>query len=327
MRGPCIPGIALLLCSGLLPAAEPGSKSAPPGSDGTPMEVIVVEGEQPGPGLWKVSSGNHVLWILGEVSPFPRRVKWKSDKFDGLLRNSQELILDLSGYWRADSTEIAAYLKAERLPEGVALKDVISPELYGRVKATARMFGATELDRLRPFSVTNRLVMSAMNSLDLNGFSARFAVEALGEKRDVKITYFSAPEPAFEQRLQYWQDAANAICLERLVDAIGDGGNGVKRLANAWSIGDIVALRSLVPAYSFSRDGFRAEQCAAAMRGGEQQARDYNAKRIQAWLDEAERALRENRRTMAVVLMTEIFAPDGYLAGLRKRGYEIVEPE
>src|SRR6185369_8776595 len=108
--------------------------------------------------------------------------------------------------------------------------------------------------------------------------------------------------------LKNWQQASNAVCLERLVEAIEDGGNGVKRLANAWSVGDIAALRRLVPAFSFSRDGLRADECAAAMRGGEQQSRDYKARRTQSWLDQAERALRENRSTMAVVLMTEIFA-------------------
>jgi hypothetical protein len=169
--------------------------------------------------------------------------------------------------------------------------------------------------------------MSAMKTLDLNGFSARFAAEDLGRKRRVKITYFAAPEPPFDERLRNWQHASNAICLERLVDALEDGGAGIKRLANAWSIGDIDALRHLVPAFSFSRDGFRADECAAAMRGGEQKSRDYNVGRTQAWLDQAERALRDNRSTMAVVLMTEIFAADGYLAALRARGYEVVEPE
>ena len=80
MRGSCIPGIALLFCSGLGLADEPG-RSIASSLDDVPamesMEVIVVTGEQPGPGLWKVSSGNHVMWILGEVSPFPRKVKWK----------------------------------------------------------------------------------------------------------------------------------------------------------------------------------------------------------------------------------------------------------
>jgi hypothetical protein len=37
-------------------------------------------------------------------------------------------------------------------------------------------------------------------------------------------------------------------------------------------------------------------------------------------------ALRNNVRTMAVVPMSELFSPDGYLAALRAAGYEIEEP-
>lgn len=291
------------------------------------MEVIVVTGEQPGPGLWRVSSGEHVMLILGDISPFPRRVKWKSRKFDVLLRNSQELIIDFSGYWRMDPGDSAAYARAEKLPQGTTLKDVISPELLARVEATAKIYDASDLDGLYPFSVTNRLVSSAMNKMDMVGFSARFSADALARKRRVRVTHFAAPEPPFGIRLNNWQHASNSICLQGVVDAIGDGGKGVKRLANAWSVGDIAALRRLVPEYSFSRDGFRTEECAAAMRGGERQLREYNQRRTQAWLDRADLALRKNRSTMAVVLMSEIFAPDGYLAGLRERGYEIVEPE
>jgi len=328
MRGSGFLGLALSLIATLAFAEEPatGTATAP---DGEPsrMEVIVVTGMQPGPGLWKVSKGNHVMWILGEISPYPRKTQWNSEKFDRLLRNSQELIIDFSGYWTLGPSDSAAYARAEKLPEGSTLKDVITPELHARAEATAKIFGASGFEKLHPFSVTNRLVTGAMRTLDLTGFSARFAADALGKKRRVKITYFAAPEPPFKVRLQNWQHASNADCLERLIDAIGDGGNGVKRLANAWSIGDIDALRRLVPAFSFSRDGFRADECAAAMRGGEQQSLEYNKRRRQAWLAEAERALQYNRSTMAVVLMSEIFAPDGYLAGLRAKGYEVVEPQ
>jgi hypothetical protein len=81
-----------------------------------------------------------------------------------------------------------------------------------------------------------------------------------------------------------------------------------------------------VPTYSFSRDGFRADECAAAMRGGDKQSLEFKTVRIQGWLKEAERALKENRSTMAVALMTDMFAADGYIAELRARGYEVVEP-
>jgi hypothetical protein len=319
-------GIALMFLSGVAAAAQAITDTAMPDTDDSELAVILVMGEQPGPGLWKVSSGEHVLWILGEVSPIPRQVEWRSQKFDKLLRNSQELLLDLSGYWRANRDEMAAYRKAEKLPAGTTLKDVIPPELHARVETTVKILRAPALEELRPFAATNRLVMSAIGTLQLKGFSARFAAEELGKKRHVKITYFSAPEPPFEKRLENWQHDSNTACLERVVDALENGGTGVKRLANAWSVGDIESLRRLVPTFSFSRDGFRTDECAAAMRGGAQQSHDYDVGRRQAWVAEAERVLRDNRSTMAVVLMSELFAMDGYLAALRARGYDVVEP-
>jgi hypothetical protein len=320
MRGTRVLGIVLLLLSGVASASEPDT-------DESGLAVVLVMGEQPGPGLWKVSSGEHVLWILGEVSPIPRRVKWKSQKFEKLMRDSQELLLDLSGFWRANAVEMSAYRRVEKLPRGTALRDVIAPELHRRVRTTARKFGAFELEELRPFSATNRLVVSAMQTMGLKGFSARFDAEDLAKGQDVRITYFAALELPFEKRLETWQHDSNAACLEAVVDALEDGGSGVKRLANAWSVGNIDELRSLVPRFSFSRDGLRAGECAAAMRGGREPLRAYDESRMNGWLREAERALRDNRSTMAVVLMSELFAPDGYLAALRARGYQVVEPQ
>jgi hypothetical protein len=319
-------GLALLLFSGIAVSSDPDPDASNPETDESGMEVVLVLGQQPGPGLWKVSSGDHVMWILGEISPYPRKAKWTSKRFENLLGKSQELLLDFSGYWRADHTDTRRLAMAEMLPNGVKLKDVIPPELNKKFQATARRFDARELDELYPFAATNRLVVSAMDSMDMKAFSARFTAEQLARKRHLKTTYFSAQELPFQDRLKNWQDPANTVCLERLVATIGDGGAGVRRLANAWSVGDIGALRQLVPSYSFSRDGFRAGECAAAMHGGERQAADYKRRRTRAWLNQAKRALRNNARTMAVVPMSELFAADGYLAALRAAGYEIEEP-
>lgn len=313
-----IAGVVLLLLSGLAIADQ---------TDESGLEVVLVQGEQPGPGLWKVSSGERVMWILGEISPYSRKVKWRSKSFENLMGNSQELLLDFSGFWSANHTDTRRLARAELLPAGVLLKDVLSPELRRRVESMARKFDAGAIDDLYPFAVTNRLVVGAMNSMDLKPFSARFTAQQLARKRRLKITRFAAPELPFEDRLKNWQDASNVVCLERLLRVIGDGSAGIRQLANAWSVGDIGALRQLVPTYSFSRDGFRSGECAAAMHGGERQAAQYKHRRTQAWLREAKRALRYNRRTMAVVPMSELFAPDGYLAGLRAAGYEIEEPQ
>ncbi|HEX6638696.1 MAG TPA: TraB/GumN family protein [Steroidobacteraceae bacterium] len=291
------------------------------------MQVVLVTGVHAGPAMWKVSSGIRVLWILGEISPYPRKLKWRSKEFERRLRQSQELIIDFSGYWWIDDDNSAALDKASRIPDGKKLEDIISPELHARVVETAAKFGNPSLEPWRPFSATNRLVSAAMKTLELDGFSVRFAAAKLGEWRKSKVTFFSAPELPFEERLVNWQSPANEVCLKRLVDTIGDGGDGVLQLANAWAVGDIPALRELVPKYSFSRDGFRAGECAAAMHGGEKQADEYKTRRTQAWVAEIERAFKTNRSTIAVVLMSELFEPDGYLAALRAKGYEIAEPK
>jgi hypothetical protein len=295
-------------------------------TDESGLAVVTVTAVYSGPALWKVTSQHGVMWILGEISPFPRKWKWKSKEFDRMLSRTQELFIDFSGYWMLEPAERTALDVAGKLPEGTTLKDVISPELHARALATAAKFGNPPLENWRPFAATNHLVSSAMKTLDLRGFSARFTAAQLGEWRKLKTTFFAVPELPFDQRLKNWQLPANEVCLSRLVEVIGDGGVGLQQLGNAWAVGDIDALRELVPRYSFSRDGFRADECAAAMHGGEQQARDYKLRRTEAWVAEAERAMKQNRVTLAVVLMSELFATDGYLAALRAKGYEIDEP-
>ena len=123
---------SLLAICGLLSASalatDPLTEATAPTTGDENIEVVLVTGIQPGPGLWKVTSGRHVMWVLGEVSPFARNVRWNSSKFDRLMRNSQELLIDFSGFWGANREEMNAYRKAEKLPKGSSLATLISPE-------------------------------------------------------------------------------------------------------------------------------------------------------------------------------------------------------
>lgn len=140
---------ALLIVSAMAVASPPESEPE--------LDVVLVSGAQPGPALWKVSAGNHDLWILGEVSPLPRKVKWRSKQFEGLLAKSQELILhDSSSY--SSGSEAAALARATRLPDEQKLADVLSPELLARVEAVTKIFGTGEpLENLSPAVVGTRL--------------------------------------------------------------------------------------------------------------------------------------------------------------------------
>src|SRR4051812_2866168 len=92
MKDPCLRIIALFFSSLVVASpARPGTASQD--SRSPEMEVVLVTGEQPGPALWRVSSGDHDLWLLGDDSPLPRKLKWRSRQFEALLAKSQEVML------------------------------------------------------------------------------------------------------------------------------------------------------------------------------------------------------------------------------------------
>lgn len=322
MLTPYITGIAALFLAGTAMADQQAGE-APPES----LEVVLVTGEQPGPGLWKVSSGANVLWILGEIAPQPGKVTWRSKRFETLLDKSQEVLLDFSGVMWPNRLQEDAEIRIRKLPDGQTLKDVVSPELYARADAARKLYGTPEsIEVLRPFYAGRRILLSALRKLGMEKrFSASFTVRRLARRANVRITYLETPGQTHEEHLKNVTQGSTVPCLEMMVQIVEDGGTGLRRLANAWSVGDIPALRQLVPVYAL-QPTHQESKCTVALYGGEQRANEFVARRTEAWLSAAERALRENKSTMAVVSMAELFAPDGYLAGLRARGYTVVEP-
>ncbi len=142
-------------------------------------------------------------------------------------------------------------------------------------------------------------------------------MQELTRKARVRVTSYSTPQIPFEERLEAVRDGANSLCLlERTVQILEDGGSGLRSLANAW------AWETSMPCVDWYPN--TGSPTVGQTSGGNQD--EYKAKRTATWLDEAERALRENQTTLAVVPISELFA-EGYLAALRARGYEVVEPK
>jgi hypothetical protein len=67
------PGIGRALRTGTLLALAATVSAQQPQPDVVLGEVLVI-GEQPGPALWKVSTDDHVLWIMGTYSPLPKQM-------------------------------------------------------------------------------------------------------------------------------------------------------------------------------------------------------------------------------------------------------------
>jgi uncharacterized protein YbaP (TraB family) len=321
MLTPFISAIATLLLANAA-APEQGAEAEP-----EDLAVVLVTGEQPGPGLWKVSSGDHVLWILGEVAPQPRKVTWRSRRFESLLENSQEVLLDFSGVMWPNILQEEAESRVRLLPSGQTLKSVVPAGLYARAEAARKMYATPErIEGMRPFYAGRRILMSALRKLEMEKrFNASLTVRKLARREWIDVTVVNATGQTHEEHLKNVTQGSTVPCLEMMVRIVEDGGDGLVSLANAWSVGDIPALRKLVPRYAL-QPTHQENECTVALYGGEQKASEFVARRTEAWLSAAEQSLKKNKSTMAVVSMAELFAPDGYLALLRARGYKVVEP-
>jgi hypothetical protein len=81
----------LMLMSALLGAsvtvhAQPASP--PAAAPQAPLQEIVIEGRHEGPRMWTVREGEHTLWILGTISPLPKKLVWQPDAVRAVLRQT-----------------------------------------------------------------------------------------------------------------------------------------------------------------------------------------------------------------------------------------------
>lgn len=111
---------------------------------GVPEEVLVL-GEQPGPGLWKVTKGSHTVWILGTYVPTPRGMVWRSKQVEGVIAASNEVLGPYSASLRVKDAKPYQSRRNN-------LKDVLPRKVYARWRALRDKYIGEdpETDKLLP---------------------------------------------------------------------------------------------------------------------------------------------------------------------------------
>jgi len=322
-----------------LPAwAQSSDAAAAPVSsaqDESTLETVVVTGEQPGPGLWKVSKDDHVLWILGAQYPLPKDMTWKASEVEQAIAQSQVVIadasakLDISFFHKL--TLLPALYGARKNADGAALKDVLPAETYSRWQTLkAKYIGDDSgVERLRPMLAANELYDKALakSGLARNGMIWN-RIRSVAKKDRVRIVEPEASIPLDDpkQTIRDFKDTAgnlDAQCLNATMTRLETDLEAMRARANAWAVGDIDALKNL-PAPS------QQDACRAAVSSNPRLHEQLDAaiKQVdQTWLAAAENALRNNASSFAVLPMDELLRPDRRLAMLRERGYTVEAPE
>jgi hypothetical protein len=311
---------------------------AVPAAAQEPIEEVLVTGQQPGPGLWKVTrpgdADGHVLWILGNYSPLPKGMTWRSTELESVLATSQELLAPVSVNASAGPlggiTLLPSLVGVRRNPAHARLQDVVPPDLYARwLPLKARYLGNDDdVEEWRPIFAAQELYRAALKKRDLVPYEGVWPrVQKLARKEKLRIT-----EPGIELKVEKARSAikefkttplADVECFARTIQRLESDLDLMRDRANAWAVGDVARLRALAPVE-------RASACiGVVLQSSFMQERGYGdlLERVQAaWLAAAEQALARNASTVAVLSIDEILKPDGYVARLRQKGYAIEDP-
>ncbi|MBV8804784.1 MAG: TraB/GumN family protein [Sinobacteraceae bacterium] len=321
-----------VVLTGITYAADPPPQrpTPTPRADEAPVAEVVVEGEHEGPRMWRVAKGGHVLWILGTISPLPRKMTWQSDAVETVLHETQEVIpaWPSIGVGANPFTALRLYFtwrKIQKPPDHSKLREQLPPELYARFSALRARYAPRDnkLEELRPMLAGGKLLDDA---LYVSGLTMRNEVQQtvlkLASKAGVKVhqTKMKVEDPVDVLKdLGETPKQSEIACLAAIVTRLETDLGPMQARARAWALGDVNTLRSL----PHSVDDRIA--CLAAVSSS-QRIRDLVIRAQDDWLIEAEDAVRRNNSTLAVQSMDRLLGDQGILAQLRSKGYTVEGP-
>lgn len=319
------------------PADTPAiPQQATVGADGIRTEAtVIVDGTQPGPGLWLVRKGSHDLWILGTISPLPAKMQWQTRQIDEVIANAQEVIYQPSMSVSSDIGKFRAMLMLPSLigirnnPDGKKLSEVLPAATYVRWSAFRDRFLDRDDDKLRPAFAADALWKAAIKRSGMTDKGiANTAVAAAVERHQPKVTLVKHtimvkdPKAAVKQfKASELEDLA---CLERTLDRLGEDMELLRGRANAWATGDVAALRAMP-----QTDQYQAclEAITESGIGRKLGMGDVAAKLREEWYAKADAALDANATTFAILSMRELLRPGGVVETLKAKGYTVLAPD
>lgn len=314
------------------PAAQPAAEAA---ADAVPA-TVVVEGRRPGPGVWKVSKGDHVMWVFGLYSPLPLKMEWDAARVERLVAKSQEVLLPPGatiemGFFRG-LTLLPSMVGMEKNPDGGKLQDVLPADVYARWQVLkGKYIGRDDgIERDRPFFAAEELLQAGMKK---NGLAYSTAVgdrvEKVAKQNKVKVTSttlgIELDDPRRTLKEFKKMQMEDLSCFTKTLERLDGDIDAMRVRANAWANGNIAEITRLD---YVERD----EACGDALLNSPlaktTPALQNVRERIRAgWLKAAEKSLADNTTTFALLRMKDVVGAKSYLADLQAKGYTVESPK
>jgi hypothetical protein len=299
-------------------------------------EKILLVGQRPGPGLWKVSKDDHVLWVFATYSPLPQKMEWRAQQVESILAQSQEYLAPPSahakvGFFRG-LTLLANLIGLKKNPDGATLHDVLPADVYARWQPLKAKYLADDddIERERPIFAADTLFRAGLKQAGLTGGNeVNRKIDGIVKQHKIKVTEtgikLEMDNPSKLLKEFKKSQLADTACFTKTLDRVESDIDAMRVRANAWAKGDLEAIQKL--SYPDQESA-----CGDAMLNADfvknQSAFQNIKERVHdAWVASAEKALAANTTTFATLRLSDILGPDAYLEALKTRGYQVDSPE
>jgi len=283
--------------------------------------------------MWKITSGEHALYILATLEPLPKRMVWRSKAVEDRIATSQLVIEPPSvsahiGFFRSLSL-VPSLLRARHEPDGKSLEQSLPHDMYIRwLGLRVKFMGNHGDETMRPLFAAIDLYSHAIEAEGLTYDSNVWdRVSDMAKSKHVPVQAVKVEVPVDDPK-QYIRDlstippAREVACLDSTMRQLETGLAAMRSRANLWATGDIDKLKS---EKTFS-DPDLCLDAITVVPSLHEEFEKIKARTSDDWMRAAENALHTNVSTLAVLPIAEFLGADGMLARLRARGFEVVEP-
>ena len=335
------PIIGFVLLTGLAGSASAiggagRSTSAIPSGRITQLPGVAVTGVQPGPGLWKVSKGDHVLWVLGTLDLLPKNMLWQAREVQTAIAESQQVLdapqvkVDAKLGFFGTLGLLPSLIGVRNNPDGKHLVEVVPPDQYARWLVLKKKYLGWNngVEKQRPIFAAAALFIAAIKQAELSNDMVEPLIKKAARQHDLTLTPVNytvvVDQPKAVVKNFKKDPLDDGDCFAKTLDHL-DGDVALMRArANAWATGDLQALRRLplsdqlqVCLAAVNQSGFAHELGLTTVEG-----------RLEAtWVSAATKAIDTNRVSFAELPMERLLGDKSYLAVLQAKGYSVTLPE
>ncbi|MBB3342693.1 TraB/GumN family protein [Luteimonas sp. RC10] len=313
-----------------------GTALAQQDSEVVVLDVVLVSGVRPAPGLWTAVKGDKTVLIMGTLTPVPRGLTWHSDAVREQIARA-DVILGQPGISVGTNVGIIqgalalpAYRKFRRNPDGKQLQDVLTPDQYTQWIRLKQIYIGRDrsVERLRPVNAAAELSASAIKRIGLeNKDLVQPVVREIAERRGIPIistkTRIVVENPRETLAELNAKSLDDSECLVRTMERLDADLQNMASRANAWADGDLETLRALSHVNERAACAQVLASTELAVRAG---VRNVETAMRQKWLDTLDGTLEQHDTVFATLPIARLLEQEGILSELEGRGFTVYEP-